>query len=275
MFARQNTARQRAAMRSGVSSEDSSPSGLAAVGFAADSDKDNKRRDGDGFYEHRLAIEALKHAWLDLTYHSDLRIAHMRFFLLVIGALMAGFGQAYVNGEMLFALAASATGCLIAVVFCVMDVLDTGRGNYAFEAVIRLQNAVATWLEMPEFRMAQRSRGLSHVIPRWTMLRIFLSPTRNLILIGLFLSFGAYLVSIKGVFDNVCPVGSKNRYEFGQVFCQFAQPQADFVGGLQILRPSKPTRHYLIEIVSPPPAGPAAGRKTSPTAPSPGNSASP
>ena len=155
-----------------------------------------------------------------------------------------------------------------------MDMLDTRRGSVALTAVLKLQNAVSSWLDMPEFRMAHNSRGPLDPVLRHTGLRLLLSPTRDLILIGLFLSFGALLLSLKGIHDNVCPVDPKDHNRFGVNFCGFTNPQAEFVEGLQILRPANPTRHYLVEIVAPPRADSAAGRSASGTAPSPGKSTS-
>lgn len=168
-----------------------------------------------------LVVEALKYSWHDLVFHQEQRMVHMRFFLLIIGALIAGFAQAYAAGYVIFALVASLAGCIIGPLFFALDYRDANYSQKAVDAVLPLEKIVAEVLAVPKFMITRR--GLLTPAPlRW--LRFIFSPVRLLMLIGIMMSFVALMASLKTAQDRLCERGQTSGVPIVNSICKHPVP---------------------------------------------------
>jgi hypothetical protein len=147
----------------------------------------------------------------------------MRFFLLVAGALIAGFAQAYAAGYVIFALIVSATGCAVGVLFIALDYHDSQFANKSVDSILPLEKIVAGWLGTPEFMITKRGL-LKPALLRW--LRIVISPIRILMFLGLLMSFFALFASLRMTQERLCTKGAVHVVSFEKALCEHPVPPA-------------------------------------------------
>ncbi len=147
-----------------------------------------------------MIIEGLRHAYRDLLFHSEERNTYLRYFLLVIGALATGFGNAILTGEYLFAIAASLLSSAVSLLFLLMDVQHVARIKVALKAVTKLRATFAQELEVPELLLTGRTPAWFRRLVR----RSGITPLRLLFIFGLILSLGSTYVGIEGFNAKSC-----------------------------------------------------------------------
>jgi hypothetical protein len=188
----------------------------------ADEDEEKNKKYDEERHQHYLVIEAMRYAWQDLVFHAEQRTIHMRFYLLVSGALTAGFGQAFLSKQYIFAVLLAALGCVVAPVFYIMDVRD-GLNGSASELIARqLEHKLAGWLNIPDCGLGKRNRKRSFKLLYAFGAQYLFAPTRMLILLGCGISIVALECGLLKSYDVLCKPsvmhGSKVEVDFCRSF---------------------------------------------------------
>ena len=146
-------------------------------------------------------LEALRHSWSYLTFHSDQRYILFRFFLLIYAALAAAFAQAYFALHWHLMPIPCILGMFATIVFWLANQRTLELANIGRDAMAELEGRIAKRIGIEAFKMADRARKTpSYLIKRIT----FMNNFTPLYAIGVALASLSALWSISQIEVRVC-----------------------------------------------------------------------